>query len=234
MAGATLWRTLGYTLLGISVVTAGTGFAGEATGRRFVIPFWGYLAIAYGSVLLALVVREAQHRTEADGLRQAITAKDAGTQARFNAVRYCLQPFQFGARVGQFQDDDASLQSGYGFTVIFSNVGKDPIEYEVKSIQITVGSYESPPAKSYSPLGGIILPGSPQGFTYRNIPAPLPNAGSLPPRGEGEYSVIYGHAAGGPRFRMRHHFRVGWMLNDGRLSAGWENIERVTDEPVST
>lgn len=236
-AGAALRRSLGYTLVGISVVTAAAGFLAAATGRHivnFVVPFWGYLAIAYMALLFALVVRETQHRAETDDLRHTVTAKEAEIAARFSAVQYRLQPSHLLFKVGQFQDDAGALQTGYQFTVMLANVGTDPIEFEVQSPRISLGSYTTPAGKKYGGMGGVILPGVPQGFSYLSIPAPLPAPGTLPPRGAGEFSLVYGHPAGGPRFRKRYPFVIGWELDGNNLTVGWEFPEKATDEPVTS
>jgi len=234
-AGATLWRSLGYALVGISVVTAAAGFISAATGHRFVnLPVWGYLAIAYAALLFALLVRETQHRAEADELRQTIKAKETEAQERFSAVRYHLQPSRFVGMYGLHEDDSGTRRPAYRFSVEFSNVGSDPIEFEVVGLGISLGSYTVPEGTKYGWMGGLILSGVPQGFSYENIFAPVPPKGKLAPSGAGEYTVVYGHPAGGPKFRMHHLFGIGWIINgNGDLEVNWFNRGKVTDEIVS-
>jgi hypothetical protein len=191
------------------------------------VPTWLWLSLLLGGIMVAQFLAFHDVRMERDAAHREI-------QQRFDSIRYRFEMTGLtGGAVKAQVDGMDGPQTGYLFGLVFANGGAEMLQYEVESLDITVGTHSSPD-NGFSSSGGVILPGRNTRFRCPWIPSPIGD-GDVLPAGRGEYVVSYGHPSGGTRFSTRHKFVIGWESNlEGVTEATWLDDGAITHEIVST
>jgi hypothetical protein len=186
------------------------------------VPTWLWLTLLLGGLMVAQFLAFHDVRKERDAARTEL-------RTRLDAIRYRFQMVALGGSVGMGVRAHTTVpEPGYSLWITFANGAMDVLEYEVESYILTLGNHAADPGLDFDSRGGLILPGHEHRFSYHWICAPI----DQPLAGQGEYTVVYGHPSGGPRFRTRHKFAIGWQVENGVASPIWTTQGTISHDPV--
>jgi hypothetical protein len=187
-----------------------------------VIPLWLGLTLLIGGLFVAQFLAFHDVRKERNAARTEL-------RTRLDAVRYRFEMGALGASVGMGVRPNTTVpEPGYHMWIMFVNGGLDVLEYEVESCVITLGNHAADPGLDFESRGALILPGRDHRFSYHWICAPIDPVLV----GQGEYTVVYGHPSGGPRFRTHHKFAIGWHVESEATSPIWTTQGKISHERV--
>lgn len=216
---------IGGILGAIALVVPGHTVAATKTTPAHVsplVPTWLWLTLLVGGFTVAQFLAFHDVRVERDAARTEL-------RTRLDAIRYRFQMEGLGGNVVTAVRLPATVpEPGYRLWITFANGGIDVLEYEVESCVITLGTHAADPGLDFDSTGALILPGRDHRFSYHWICAPT----DPPLVGHGEYTVVYGHPSGGPRFRTHHKFGIGWEVENGVASPFWTTKGTISHDPV--
>jgi hypothetical protein len=197
-------------------------------GPRVIQRWWALIVVFVGGVLglISLTVLPSPHYQALVPVWLWLTIVFAGLLLSAFLAFHDVRKERDDVR-GEMATRFSAIRYRFGLD---SNGGLEVLEYEIETLVISVGGHGALPGGQFQSTKSMILPGRAHGFTYHWIPAPFTDP---LPFGRGEYSVVYGHPTGGPKFRTHHEFTITWEIEEGKPKPLWLTRGVVTHELVS-
>lgn len=104
-----------------------------------------------------------------------------------------------------FTNSEGVTRSGFGFTLTFTNGSQEVIEWDLESVQVTLGDKVAddvePPSR-----GSFILPGAQETFTTSFVESDLND----PPMGRCDYRIKYSHPSATRKIQLTGAVKIVW------------------------